>query len=368
MIKRIFDAARVGLLALDPENAHDVSLRALESGVHPRSSATRYRRLRQTVCGLDLPNPLGIAAGYDKDARVPDAMLAMGMGFAEVGTVTPLPQAGNAKPRVFRLPDADAVINRLGFNNAGHIAARSRLAARRRRGAGGVVGVNIGANKDSADRAADYVAGVETFAALASYFTVNVSSPNTPGLRDLQAPKELADLLAGVMGARAAHCSETPVFVKLAPDVAEDDLPDIVDVIRASGAEGICVSNTTLARDDVRGQRYADEAGGLSGAPLFARSTAMLARVARLTDGAVPLIGVGGVHSAATALAKIEAGASLVQLYTGLIYGGATLIPDVLDGLNEAAIARKASSIGDLVGGRAADWEGWQPGDAAPAA
>ncbi|MEL7544984.1 MAG: quinone-dependent dihydroorotate dehydrogenase [Pseudomonadota bacterium] len=340
MISRIFDAARVGLLALDPEKAHDLSLRALESGVHPRASAARHRRLRQVICGLDLPNPLGIAAGYDKDARVPDPMLAMGMGFTEVGTVTPLPQQGNPQPRVFRLPQAGAVINRLGFNNAGHIAARSRLEARRRRGAGGVVGVNIGANKDSADRAGDYVQGVGTFAALASYFTVNVSSPNTPGLRDLQAPKELADLLGGVMRARAAHCPDTPVFVKLAPDVAAEDLPDIVDVIQASGAEGICVSNTTLARDDVRGQRHAEEAGGLSGAPLFAMSTAMLARVAMLTGGAVPLIGVGGVHDAATAQAKIEAGASLVQLYTGLIYGGATLIPDTLDGLNATLVAR----------------------------
>lgn len=352
----LFDLVRPALFTLEAETAHDTSLRALESGLYPRRTRPADPVLAQTVMGLDIPNPLGIAAGYDKDARVPDALLAMGMGFAEIGTVTPLPQSGNPRPRVFRLPGADAVINRLGFNNAGHAAARERLEARHRRNAGGIVGVNIGANKDSTDRAADYVAGVRAFKATAAYFTVNVSSPNTPGLRDLQAPDQLSGLLKGVIAERNSTCPATPVIVKLAPDVAIADLPDIVATITDCGADGICISNTTLTRPGVSAEKYAGEAGGLSGAPLFQLSTAMLARVHELTEGAVPLIGVGGITSGATALAKIEAGASLIQLYTGLIYKGPGLIGEITTALSSAVRQAGATSVRDLVGRDATRW------------
>ncbi|MEL6287530.1 MAG: quinone-dependent dihydroorotate dehydrogenase [Pseudomonadota bacterium] len=354
MLSRALDFARQGLLKLDPETAHSASLGALERGLHPRVASDKFPSLRTQVAGLEVPNPLGIAAGYDKDARVPDALLAMGMGFVEVGTLTPRAQAGNPMPRVFRIAEEKAVINRLGFNNGGHDLARARLVRRGRRP--GVLGVNIGANKTASDRVADYVAGVRTFAPFANYFMVNVSSPNTPGLRDLQAPRELKELLARVGEARAEVARDTPLFVKLAPDIAGEDVPAIIEVIVAAGVDGICVSNTTVARPGVEHLAMSGEAGGLSGAPLFDSSTRMLAEVWLMTEGKVPLIGVGGITDGASAVAKIEAGASLVQLYTGLIYGGAGLIADILDEMDRAVRAAGKTTIADLVGCKAGAW------------
>jgi len=348
--------ARPFLLALDPEVAHELTLRALELGVYPRCTAKRARALEVAIWGETLPNPIGIAAGFDKDARVPDAVLGLGCGFAEVGTTTPVPQSGNPAPRVFRLVDDRAVINRLGFNNAGHRAAQARLQARPRRG---VVGVNIGANKECADRVADYVAGIDAFYDVASYFTVNISSPNTPGLRDLQAPDALDDLLARVMAARdakvAAGAPRRPIVVKLAPDLAEDRLEPIVAALLRHGVDGIAVSNTTLARPSLK-DPAARETGGLSGRPLFHRSTVMLARVYRAIEGKVPLIGIGGIDSPAAALAKIEAGATLLQVYTGLIYEGPGLIGRTLDHLAQVCANRGAASITALTGTRAGEW------------
>jgi dihydroorotate dehydrogenase len=356
MLGPLLDLARPMLFALEPESAHEVTLRAMEAGAYPRAWPDDAR-LAQRLMGLDIPNPIGIAAGFDKDARVPDAILASGFGFAEVGTLTPMAQSGNARPRVFRLIRDRALINRLGFNNGGHAAALARLERRRR---AGVVGVNIGANKETADRNGDYAAGVTAFAAVASYLTINISSPNTPGLRDLQAPKALDELLQRITAARAEttarNARPVPLVVKLAPDVAAQDLPAIVERLLAHRIEAIAVSNTTLARDGLLDKERGREAGGLSGRPLFERSTRMLARVHQLSKGKVPLIGIGGIDSAESALAKIEAGASLVQLYTGLVYEGPGLIPRIKRGLIEAIEKAEAKSLGPLIGRRAAEW------------
>lgn len=352
----LFALARPVLHMLAPEEAHELTLRSLEAGLYPHAPADDEPALAIKVMGLSFPNPIGIAAGFDKDARVPDAVLGLGCGFAEIGTVTPLAQAGNPRPRVFRLPADRAVINRLGFNNAGHAAALARL---ERRPAKGIVGVNIGANKDTTDRTADYVRGLEAFYAVASYFTVNISSPNTPGLRDLQAPAALDELLARLMAVRerlsAADGARRPIVVKLAPDVAEADLPAIVAGLVAHRVDAISVSNTTLARPDLV-DKAGREAGGLSGRPLFERSTIMLARVWREIGGAIPLVGIGGIDSGAAALAKIEAGASLLQLYTGLIYEGPALIGRIKRTLAAAVRSRGATSIAELVGRNAALW------------
>ncbi|MEQ1615605.1 MAG: quinone-dependent dihydroorotate dehydrogenase [Hyphomicrobiaceae bacterium] len=358
MLRSMFHLARPMLFALQPEQAHEVTLKGLETGVYPRDVCPADRRLEVAIADLTFPNPIGIAAGFDKDARVPDAVIGMGCGFAEIGTVTPKPQVGNPQPRVFRLVAQNGLINRLGFNNGGHAAALERL--RKRSGRGGIVGVNIGANKDTADRAADYVAGLDAFWDVASYFMVNISSPNTPGLRDLQAPAALDELLGRVMSARAkktaAGAKSRPVFVKIAPDVAEDDLPAIVERMLANGVDAIAVSNTTLARPGLGQVADAKEAGGLSGRPLFHRSTAMLARVHRLAGSKVPLIGIGGIDSPATALAKIEAGATLLQLYTGLIYEGPGLIGDMKRHLSEAVQRAGVASIKDLTGTKSEAW------------
>ena len=352
----LFSLARPVLFAMAPEDAHELTLKSLERGIYRRDHRADPPSLAVTLGGLTFPNPVGIAAGFDKDARVPDAMLGLGCGFAEIGTVTPLPQAGNPRPRVFRLVEDNAVVNRLGFNNQGHAAAKVRLAARR---PVGIVGVNIGANKDASDRTGDYVRGLETFYELASYFTVNISSPNTPGLRDLQAPAALDELLGRVMAAREQKISaggpRRPVFVKVAPDVAIDDIPAIADRIAAHGVDALAVSNTTLARTGLSSP-HAVEAGGLSGRPLFERSTAMLARFHQALGGRVPLIGIGGIDSGETALAKIEAGARLIQLYTGLIYEGPELIGRIKDHLAAAVRQAGVRNIADLSGRKAAEW------------
>lgn len=356
ILRRIFAAAPRALTLLAPEDAHEATLKALELGLFPRARTPDHPALATRFCGLALSNPIGIAAGFDKNARVPDAVLRLGCGFAEIGTVTPLAQDGNPRPRVFRLPGDRAVINRLGFNNAGHAAALARL---RSRTADGVVGVNIGANKEAVDRIADYVRGIHAFYDVASYFTVNISSPNTPGLRDLQAPAALDALLARLMAAREEHVAagapSRPVVVKLSPDIAEEDLPEIVARLLAHNVDAVAVSNTTLSRPGLT-DRDRKEAGGLSGRPLFHRSTTLLAKVYLATSGKLPLIGIGGIDSGATALAKIRAGATLIQLYTGLIYEGAGLIARIKTELTQGVHAAQAAALSDLVGSDAEAW------------
>jgi dihydroorotate dehydrogenase len=323
----VFAVLRPALFALDPERAHEVTIAALAMGLGPRGEDDDPI-LTTTLAGLALPNPLGLAAGFDKDARVPAACLRLGFGFVEVGTVTPRPQVGNPRPRIFRLVAEQAVINRLGFNNGGVAAAVARLVAKR---PSGVVGVNIGANKDSADRIADYVAAARAVRDVADYITVNISSPNTPGLRGLQDPGELTALIAAVL----AEARAIPVFVKVAPDLDPGAIDAIARVALDSGVAGLIVSNTTLARPGIASR----EAGGLSGAPLFAPSTEILRAFARATGKALPLIGVGGVASGADAYAKLRAGASAVQLYTGLIYHGPGLVGRIKSEL--AALLRR---------------------------
>ncbi|HEY6669606.1 MAG TPA: quinone-dependent dihydroorotate dehydrogenase [Methyloceanibacter sp.] len=348
----LFGLGQAILLALPPEQAHDLAVKGLELGLYPRAAEPDDKRLAQTVFGLDFPNSLGMAPGFDKSARVPRELLAMGFGFVEVGTLTPSAQSGNPSPRMFRSASDRAVINRLGFNNEGQEAALARLKDRPR----GIVGINIGAGRDSKDRVADYVAGIERMAPVASYFTVNISSPNTPGLRDLQAPEALDALLKRVQAARAALPRQTPLLVKLAPDLADDDLPEIVSVIVANGVDGIVVSNTTLSRQRLKDASFACEAGGLSGRPLFASSTRMLARVYLLTEGKLPLIGVGGIDSGEAALAKIAAGSSLIQLYTGLVFEGLGLVGRIKQAILAAIERAKADSLAPLIGARAEEW------------
>ena len=345
------------LFSFDPETAHGLSIAALKSGVPFCATPPADRRLAVSVAGIEFPNPLGIAAGYDKNAEVPDALLALGFGFAEIGTVTPLPQPGNPRPRIFRLAEDSAVINRLGFNNQGHEAALKRL--RRRTAGAGVVGVNIGANKDSADRVGDYVLGARRFAQVASYLTVNISSPNTPGLRNLQSRDALRELLVRVRDARDEAVSgspkRTPIFLKIAPDLSEAELGEIAQEIKANQIEGVIVSNTTLARAGLT-SRSAGEAGGLSGAPLFSRSTAVLARMRLLLGQETAIIGVGGVDSTETALEKIKAGADLVQLYTGMIYAGPALPGQIVRGLSGFASRQGLKSIAELRDSALDEW------------
>ncbi len=319
------------LRRLDPEDAHALALKALRLGLAGAPGPVAAPRLAVRLFGRDLPNPVGVAAGFDKNAVALDATLACGFGFVEVGAVTPRPQPGNPRPRLFRLPQDRAVINRFGFNNDGLAAMAARLRARR---APGVVGVNLGANKDSADRAADYVTLIEGLRGLADFLTVNVSSPNTPGLRGLQDRAALDALL----GACRSVAGETPLALKIAPELGEAELADVAALAEAHGLAAIIATNTTLAREGLRGP-HAREAGGLSGRPLFARSTQTLRLLRRLTQGRVALIGVGGVDSAETAYAKIRAGATAVQLYTGMVYEGVSLGARIARGL-DALLAR----------------------------
>ncbi len=357
-MSKTFDLARAFLLKLDPEKAHELTLLSLEQGFHPRAVEADDPRLAQRIWGLLFPNPVGVAAGFDKNGRVAQALLAIGFGFAEVGTVTPRPQSGNPRPRIFRLIEDRAVINRLGFNSEGHEAVLARL--KKRAEGGGVIGVNLGANADSEDKLADYVAGVKAFAGVADYFVVNISSPNTPGLRDLQKPEALDALFARLMDARhagiAAGHGRVPILVKLAPDIADEDLEGVVASLVRNSVEGIIISNTTIARPGLKHVEHAKEAGGLSGAPLFARSTRMLARVYQMTAGTVPLIGVGGVDSGERAVEKMRAGASLVQLYTGLVYEGPELLAEIKRALIDELDRAGAASISELVGTEAKEW------------
>lgn len=354
----LFDTLGRGLLfSFDPETAHGLSIRALKCGLALPTATRPSPRLRVSLCGLDFPNPLGMAAGYDKNGEVPDTLLRLGFGFAEIGTVTPLPQPGNPKPRIFRLTQDDAVINRLGFNNEGHARCEQRLAARA--GRSGIVGVNIGANKDSADRVADYELGVKRFARHASYLTVNISSPNTPGLRNMQARESLAELLARVMDARDTEAErlgrKTPVFLKIAPDLHEGDLEDIAAEVTEKAVEGVIVSNTTIGRPPLASSAR-NEIGGLSGKPLFARSTVVLAKMRRLLGPERAIIGVGGVSSADTALEKIRAGADLVQLYTSMIYAGPALPGRVVADMGRVLETQNIATIREIRDTRLVDW------------
>lgn len=337
---------RAGLAALrrlDPETAHGLALRALRLGLGPRGGPVTSPRLATALAGIALPNPLGLAAGFDKDGVALAALAGSALGFVEVGAVTPRAQEGNPRPRLWRLPP-DAAINRFGFNNRGMEAMAARLEGRR-----GIVGVNLGANKDSADRAGDFAAVLRRLGPLVDFATVNVSSPNTPGLRDLQGRAALSDLLARVMDA-GAPC---PVFLKLSPDLHDRDLADAAEVAEAACIAALVATNTTLARDGLS-HPHAAQAGGLSGRPLFARSTRVLARLASLTS--LPLIGVGGVASGEDAFQKLRAGATAVQLYTGLAYGGLSLAARILRDL-DACLAREGfATAAAAVGTGRADW------------
>lgn len=359
----LYGLARPLVFRFDPEVAHGLTIKALATGLAPRCAPPHDPRLAVRLFDLEFPNPVGIAAGLDKNAEVPDALLALGFGAVEVGTVTPLAQPGNPKPRMFRLPADRGVINRLGFNNQGHAAMRARLEARRARG--GLVGVNIGANKDSADRIADYVAGIRAFADLASWFTVNVSSPNTPGLRDLQARDQLTELLGRVLTARdeiaATGARRVPVLLKIAPDMGDAGLADVGEVALASGVDGLVVSNTTLDRKGLVDTVGAKEAGGLSGRPLFHRSTVVLARMRRLVGPDLPIVGVGGIDCGEAAWEKIAAGANLVQVYSGLVYEGPVLVEKILRHLSARLTRDGLASLADLVGARSTLWAGRDP-------
>lgn len=346
---------RLGLMALrrlDPERAHDLALAALARGLVPMPGARDRPRLRTRLAGLDLPNPLGLAAGFDKNARALPALARAGFGFLEVGAATPRPQAGNPRPRLFRLAADRAVINRFGFNNDGAAAIAARLAARP---PGAIIGLNLGANKDSADRPGDFAAVLAACGAHLDFATVNVSSPNTERLRDLQGPAALRAVLARVLAARDRLPRAIPVFVKIAPDLGAGELEDLAGVCLESGIDGIVATNTTLARDGLR-EPAAREAGGLSGAPLFGRSTRVLARLHRLTEGRLPLIGVGGVDGPEAAWAKIRAGATAVQLYTALTDQGFALVPRILDGIEARLAAGGFESVAAAVGTGRDDW------------
>ena len=322
----LFDLALPLMRLLPPEAAHRATVRALGAGLAPKSAAADPPDLAVRLWRRNFPNPVGLAAGFDKDAEAPDAMLAFGFGFVELGTITPLPQKGNPKPRVFRLGEDRAVINRLGFNSTGLEAVARRLALRR--GKDGIVGANIGKNRDTQDDVGDYVEGVRVLAPLADYLTVNVSSPNTPGLRDLQRKSAVTRLIAQLLEARARATPRNPppLLLKIAPDLTPEERSDLAEAALSSRIDGLIVANTTVARPASLQSRFAHEPGGLSGEPLFASSTLLLSEMYRLTSGKVPIIGVGGIASGTDAYRKIRAGASLVQLYTALVYHGPGLV------------------------------------------
>jgi dihydroorotate dehydrogenase len=348
----LYRLIRPALHRLPGEAAHELTLRALEFGAGRFLHRTAAREpdppvLAQRLWDLDFPNPVGLAAGYDKDARAAGAMHRFGFGFVEVGTVTPRPQPGNPKPRVFRLDEDQAIINRMGFNSGGLDALVGRLSRRAR---SGIVGVNLGKNRDTGDAAADYTAGVRKAAKVADYLVVNVSSPNTPGLRDLQAREVLGSLLRRVMSAREEAGSRVPLLVKIAPDLTPEERRDIAQVALDTGIDGLIVSNTTVERPPDLVSRHAHEAGGLSGRPLLAPSTALLADMYRLTQGRLPLIGVGGIASATDAYEKIRAGANLVQLYTALVFAGPGLVDEIKIGLAGLLERDGFVSIAEAVG------------------
>ncbi|MFH5773899.1 quinone-dependent dihydroorotate dehydrogenase [Paracoccus broussonetiae] len=354
---KLFERLGVAALhSLDPERAHDLSILALERGLVPLTGAPfTSPHLRTQIAGLDLPNPVGLAAGYDKNARAVSALMRAGFGFIEVGAATPRPQSGNPKPRLFRLSEDRAIINRFGFNNQGAEAIAARLARRSPTYPQAIpVGLNIGANKDSQDKSADFATVVRMAGDSADFLTVNVSSPNTEKLRDLQGPEALAALLDGVIAARDALTRRPPVFVKIAPDLSDADLADIASVVTAGRIDGVIATNTTLSRDGISSV-HATQTGGLSGTPLMKRSTHVLARLSQLTQGKMPIIGVGGIGSVEDAWQKIRAGASAIQLYSALIYQGFSLADEIARGLDDR-LRRENITPAELTGSGRQDW------------
>jgi len=344
----LYSLCRPLLFRIPAESAHRLTIAALRCAAQTASNSGRsapHPVLCQRVAGLVFPNPVGIAAGFDKNGEVPDALLSLGFGFVEAGTVTPRPQEGNPKPRLFRLVEDNAVINRMGFNNDGSAVVASRLAARQANP--GVIGANIGANKDSSDRIADYAEMTRIMAPLASYLTVNISSPNTPGLRALQDPAALADLLDAVIEARGDHSAR--LFLKLAPDLTSLDIDAICKIALDKQLDALIVTNTTITRPLLR-SALASEAGGLSGAPLRPLALQILRDFRKATGGAIPLIGVGGIASADDAWARICAGASLIQIYSALVYEGPGLVRRIVEGLAQRVLAEGMSSIAEAVG------------------
>ncbi|MBV6637683.1 MAG: quinone-dependent dihydroorotate dehydrogenase [Mameliella sp.] len=346
---------RIGLAALhriDPETAHGLALKALQAGAAHAPGVVTSDRLRCSLAGLDLPNPVGLAAGFDKNATALRGLSRAGFGFVEVGAATPRPQPGNPRPRLFRLTEDRAAINRFGFNNEGMEAIGARLKSRPR---DLVLGLNLGANKDSEDRAGDFARVLTQCGADVDFATVNVSSPNTEKLRDLQGKAALSALLAGVMQARDELTRPVPVFLKIAPDLDDAELADVAEVALSSGVAGVIATNTTLSRAGLR-SRHASETGGLSGQPLFDRSTRVLARLSQLTEGKLPLVGVGGIGSAEQAYEKIRAGASAVQLYTALVYAGLSLVQEIALGLDALLQRDGFTSVAEAVGTGRAAW------------
>lgn len=347
----IYKTGTALLRRLPAERAHVTTVKLLRAGFGPNGGGITSDMLKITVGGLELPNPVGLAAGFDKDCDVPDAMLGAGFGMVECGTVTPQPQVGNPQPRLFRLVEDEAVINRMGFNNRGLDHFSERLRARK--GNGGIVGANLGANKDSDDRASDYVTGLTRLWGHADYFTINISSPNTPGLRQLQGADEMEDLLGRIAETRAALTGDepsVPIFLKVAPDVDVTQIDRIVEQARTYGLNAIIVSNTTLDRPDSLQSVHRGEGGGLSGQPLFEKSTRILAEFADAADGMIDLIGVGGIGNGAQAYAKIRAGAKAVQLYSALVYHGPQLVAEICADLEARARADGFKNIGEAVG------------------
>lgn len=346
---------KLGLRALhcvDPETAHGLALKALHSGLAPLPGPVTSPRLKTEIAGLSLANPVGLAAGFDKNAVAVNALSRAGFGFIELGAATPRAQPGNDKPRLFRLSEDAAAINRFGFNNDGMQAIGARLS---RRKPGIPVGLNLGANKDASDRAADFATVLAHCGPFIDFATVNISSPNTEKLRDLQGKAALAALLTGVMQTRAALDRRIPIFLKIAPDLSQNELADIAEVVLDAGIDAVITTNTTLARDGLK-SRHRSEKGGLSGTPLFHRSTRVLARFSQLTDGKVPLIGVGGISSAEDAYAKICAGASAVQLYTAMIFQGLSLAADIAEGIDELLARDGFDTVGEAVATRREKW------------
>lgn len=343
----------LGLLhKMDPEKSHAFALKALELGLAPLHGTVTSDRLKTSLAGIALANPLGLAAGFDKNATALAPLARAGFGFVEVGAATPRPQPGNPKPRLFRLSEDRAAINRFGFNNDGMEVIAKRLA---HRPTDMVLGLNLGANKDSVDRADDFARVLSHCGQHLDFATVNVSSPNTEKLRDLQGAEALSALLAGVMEARDWLSNPIPVFLKIAPDLSDSELSEIADVARKSGVAAIIATNTTLSRDGLQ-SAHKGEMGGLSGAPLFEKSTRVLAKLSKLTNGEIPLVGVGGISSAEQAFAKIQAGATAVQLYTAMIYGGLSLAPQIIRGLDNLLMQNGFATVADAVGTGRDQW------------
>lgn len=351
---KLIERAGMALMhRMDPEAAHGLALKALNAGLASLPGVITSPRLATTLAGMALPNPVGLAAGFDKNAVAMAALSRAGFGFLELGAATPRPQPGNPKPRLFRLTEDRAVINRFGFNNDGAEAIAARLAARK---PGAVpVGLNLGANKDSTDRAADFARVLAVCGPHVDFATVNVSSPNTEKLRDLQGRAALAALLAGVMETRASLSRPIPIFLKIAPDLSPAEIEDVAEVALTSGISGLIATNTTLSRDGLASP-HRDQAGGLSGAPLFEKSTRVLARLSHLTEGRLPIIGVGGISSAEQALIKICAGASAVQLYSALAYQGLGLVAEIAQGLDRLLAQQGFANVADAVGTDRGRW------------